>query len=94
MSKNSTLAVWTLQLLVITANTDVGRVCVCMYMSLHGVLVQLQVLLGGPLLHELRAQLIDLVSAPGHSVRHHFRTAFLLLQLQLHTLQLVLRETR
>lgn len=75
-----------------SANTDV--VCVYMYMSLHGVLVQLQVLFRGSLLHELGAELIDLVSAPGHSVCQHLRTASLLLQLQLHTLQLVLTETR
>lgn len=66
----------------------------CTYMSLHGVLIQLQVLFGGPLLHELRAELIDLVSASGHSVCQHLRAAFLLLQLQLHSLQLVLTETR
>lgn len=63
------------------------------YMSLHGILVQLQVLFGGSLLHELGAELIDLVSAPGHPVCHHLHTAFLLLQLQLHPLQLVLMET-
>lgn len=68
--------------------------CARTYMSLHGVLVQLQVLFGGSLLHELRAELIDLVSAPGHSVCHHLRTASLLLQLQLQTLQLILTETR
>lgn len=79
-----------------TQNTLRVFVCVCVrsYMSLHGVLVQLQVLFGGSLLHELRAELIDLVSAPGHSVCHHLRTASLLLQLQLQTLQLVLTETR
>lgn len=59
---------------------------VCVYMSLHGILVQLQVLFRGSLLHELRAQLINLVSAPGHSVCHHLRTAFFLLQLQFRTL--------
>lgn len=61
-------------------------------MSLHGVLVQLQVLFGGPLLHELRAELIDLISTPGHPVCQHLHTAFLFLQLQLHALQLVLTE--
>lgn len=65
-----------------------------MYMSLHGILVQLQVLFRGSLLHELRAQLINLVSAAGHSVCHHLRAALLLLELQLHALQLILAETR
>ncbi len=102
-SKKRILADKRLQLLMIT-NASKGRcgVCVCVcacvrvctYMSLHGVLVQLQVLFGGSLLHELGAELIDLVSAPGHSVCQHLRTTSLLLQLQLHTLQLVLTETR
>lgn len=64
----------------------------CAYLSLHGVLVQLQVLLGGSLLHQLGAQLIDLVSAPGRSLRHDLQAASLFLQLQVCTFQLVLPE--
>lgn len=66
----------------------------CTYLSLQGALVQLQVLFGGSLLHELRAQLVDLVSAAAHAVRHHLGAALLLLQLQLQALQFVLAERR
>lgn len=65
-----------------------------MYMSLHGSFVQFQVLLRRSLLHELGAQLINLVSASGHSVRHYLYGAFLFIQLYLRTLQLVLKEAR
>lgn len=66
--------------------------CVCTYLSLQGALVQLQVLFGGSLLHELRAQLVNLVSGASHAVSHHLRAALLLLQLQLQALQFVLAE--
>lgn len=68
--------------------------CVCAYLSLHGSLVQLQVLFGGSLLHQLGAQLIDLVSAPAHSVCHYLQAASLLLQLQVCSLQLVLTKAK
>lgn len=58
----------------------------CTYMSLHCILVQLQVLLRGSLLHELRAELIDLVSAASHTISQHIHTASLLLHLHLQTL--------
>lgn len=66
----------------------------CAYLSLHGIFVQLQVLFGGPFLHQLGAQLIDLISAPAHSVCHDLHAASLFLQLQFCTFQLVLAEAR
>lgn len=67
---------------------------VCAYLSLHGILVQLQVLFGGSLLHQLGAQLIDLVSAPAHSVCQYLQAASLFLQLQVCSLQLVLAKAK
>lgn len=72
--------------------SQLSSVCACL--SLHGSLVQLQVLFGGSLLHQLGAQLIDLVSAPAHSVCHYLQAASLLLQLQVCSLQLVLTKAK
>lgn len=63
-------------------------------MSLHAVLVQLQVLLGGSLLQELGAELVNLVAAAAHSVRQHLPAALLLLELQLQALQFVLHSAQ
>ena len=62
------------------------------YVSLHGGLVQLQVLLGGPLLQQLRAQRVDLVPAAVDPVHQHLGVALLLLQLHLQPLHLVLQN--
>lgn len=64
----------------------------CTYLSLQGALVQLQVLFGGSLLHEFRAQLVNLIPAATHAVRHHLGAALLFLQLQLQALEFVLAE--